>query len=128
MQKVMGSLRQVTKKPANAASVQQKRLPKVAQFGIDVRFPEYEKSAYVPLHQAGRARVWVLNGSGKLEPVVVRTGVTDGKYTEITSQTLKAGDQIVMGVTSNGDVATTASPLTGGGGAGQRPGGPGGFR
>ena len=95
-------------------------------FGITLRFPEYEKSAYVPQHQAGRARVWVVNAKGKVEPVFVLTGTTDGKYTEITSPDLKPGEQVVLGVASNGDAAEAArSPLTGGNQ--QRTGG-GGFR
>jgi HlyD family secretion protein len=84
------------------------------EFGITLRFPEYEKSAYVPLHQAGRARVWVLNAKGKVEPVFVRTGTTDGKYTEVTSSDLKQGEQVVLGVTANSETANAAqSPLTG---------------
>jgi HlyD family secretion protein len=102
--------------------------PKGTTFGITQRFPEYEKSAYVPQHEVGRARIWILNSNGKLEPVFVRTGVTDGKYTEISSSDLKAGDQIIMGVMNNANVTSTQTqnPLTGGGQ--QRPGGGGGFR
>jgi len=98
------------------------------QFGIDIRFPEYQKSAYVPALQTGRGRVWILNSAGKLEPLAVRTGITDGKSTEVTSPTLKAGDQLVLGVISNSDTPAdlARSPLTPQGG-GQRPGG-GGFR
>ena len=83
-------------------------------FGITPRFPEYEKSAYVPLHQAGRARVWVMNAKGKVEPVFVRTGTTDGKYTEVTSPDLKPGEQVVLGVTTNSEAEGAArSPFTG---------------
>ena len=98
------------------------------QFGIDIRFPEYQKSAYVPTLQTGRGRVWILNPAGKLEPLAVRTGITDGKSTEVTSPTLKAGDQIVLGVTSNSDTPAdqARSPFTPQSG-GQRQGG-GGFR
>jgi HlyD family secretion protein len=98
------------------------------QFGIDLRYPEYQKSAYVPNLQTGRGRVWILNAAGKLEPVMVRTGITDGKYTEVTSPALKADDQVVLGVLSNGDATgdQARSPFTPQGG-GQRPGG-GGFR
>jgi len=127
MQKVVAKWSGRAKKTAKSAVPQMRNLPKTAQFGIELRFPEYEKSPYIPLHQAGRARVWVLNAAGKLEPVIVRTGVTDGKFTEISSQSLKAGDQIVMGVNSNGKAASASSPLTGGGGQ-PRPGGGGGFR
>jgi HlyD family secretion protein len=95
------------------------------QFGIELRFPEYQKSEYKPSSASGRGKVWILNAQGKLEPVAVRTGITDGKFTEITSAKLKPGDQIVLGATSNSDGANTAvkNPLTPSGQQQQRPGG-----
>ncbi len=94
------------------ASAQKKPLgvrpPREVKFGIINRYPEYEKAAYVPSHQAGRGRVWILNAQGKLEPVFVRTGVTDGRYTEINAADLKAGDQVVLGVSNNGESADQA--------------------
>ena len=95
------------------------------RFGIQNNFPEYQKSSYVPLHQVSRGRVWMLNSSGKLEPVFVVTGLSDGRYTEVTTQSLKAGDQLVLGATSNSDTQSpqTTNPLSG---QGQRGGG--GFR
>jgi HlyD family secretion protein len=110
------------KKPAVAPPV---RVPeKSTKFGIDLRFPEYQKSQYVASHQAGRGRVWVLNAGGKLEPVMVKTGISDGKFTEISTESLKPGDQIVMAATADGADAAQASPLT----AGQQQGPRGGFR
>lgn len=96
------------------------------RFGIQNNFPEYQKSSYVPLHQVARGRVWILNSSGKLEPVFVITGLSDGRYTEVTTQSLKAGDQLVLGATSSSETPSPAStnPLSG---QGQRPMG-GGFR
>jgi len=94
-------------------------------YGITNLYPQFERIPYEPQHQSGRARVWILNAQKKLEPVFVRTGITDGRYTEVTTDQLKPGDQIVMGASSNSDNASAANPLTGGG---QRPGGPGGFR
>jgi HlyD family secretion protein len=89
-----------------------------SRFGIQNNFPEYQKSAYVPQHQALRGRVWLLNSSGKLEPVVVTTGLSDGRFTEVTTESLKPGDQLVLGASSNSDVATgpTANPLAPSGG------------
>ncbi len=95
------------------------------KFGITQLYAQYEKSPFVPNHQSGRARIWILNSQKKLAPVFVRTGVTDGRFTEITTDSLKPGDQIVLGATSTSEVAS-ASPLSGGGQ--QRPGGPGGMR
>jgi HlyD family secretion protein len=127
MSKLMTERSAGATKPAKPAVPVMRNVPKTAQFGIELRYPEYEKSPYIPLHQAGRARVWMLGDAGKLVPVIVRTGVTDGKLTEITSQSLKAGDQVVLGVTSNSGVGSASSPLTGSG-AQTRPGGGGGFR
>jgi HlyD family secretion protein len=93
------------------------------KFGITQLYAQYEKSPFVANHLAGRARIWVLNAQKKLEPVFVRTGVTDGRFTEITTDALKPGDQIVLGATSASEVAN-ASPLSGG----QQQRGPGGFR
>lgn len=41
-----------------------------------------------------RARVWVQSPEGP-RPVPVRTVLTDGRYTEVESQVLKAGDEII---------------------------------
>jgi HlyD family secretion protein len=129
MRKVVAAFRPPDEPAPKRAAAQIVKPPKSAKFGIDLRFPEYEKSPYVPQHQSGRARIWIQNSSGKLEPVMVRTGITDGKFTEINSRSLKEGDQIVLGVTTNGEAAQTSSPFTQGGGS-QRMGGgpPGGFR
>jgi HlyD family secretion protein len=85
-----------------------------AKFGIVSRFPEYQKSAYIPSHQSGRGRVWILKTNGQLESISVRTGLNDGRFTEISSMRLNPGDQIVLGI-SSGDVVVdqARSPLAG---------------
>lgn len=53
------------------------------------------------LFQAGQkdrprpATVWVLNGSGKIEPRRVRLGLADGTHTEITGGDLEEGEAVV---------------------------------
>jgi HlyD family secretion protein len=97
-------------------------------FGITSNFPEYQKNAYVPSHQSGRGRVWILKSNGLLESVFVKTGLNDGRFTEINSMKLKSGDQVVLGATSNNDSGTAPvqNPLAGSGQ--QQRGGGGGFR
>ena len=120
MQNVFAARKALQKAPASGIKPLNQRKASTPVFGIDNRYPEYEKSVYVPEHQAGRARLWILGANGKLEPVFVRTGVTDGRFTEITSSQLKPGDQIVLGATANGEAAADArSPF----GPGQRMGG-----
>jgi hypothetical protein len=96
-----------------------------SDFGIISNYPEYQKSAYIPSHQSGRGRVWILKSNGLLESVFVRTGLNDGRFTEISSSRLKPGDQIVLGATSNsnGSSQQVQSPLSG---KTQAPRGPGG--
>jgi HlyD family secretion protein len=43
--------------------------------------------------------VWVLTANKTLEPRVIRTGITDGRLTEIVAGDLKEGDVIVIGQT-----------------------------
>jgi len=124
MQKIM-SQRTIRMTPVVQQN-QTKTKKKSYNYGITSNFPEYQKNAYVPSHQSGRGRIWILKSNGLLEPVFVRTGITDGRYTEITAAKLKPGDQVVIGATSNNDSGsgTVQNPLAGSGQ--QRPGG--GFR
>lgn len=57
-------------------------------------------------------KLYVLRGT-KLEPVRVKIGISDGRFTEISSDSLKAGDRVVVGETQEeGDVsASTASNM-----------------
>jgi multidrug efflux pump subunit AcrA (membrane-fusion protein) len=112
--------------PAPIVKPKQDASSDAAKFGIVSNFPEYQKSVYNPSHQSGRGRVWILKANGLLEQVSVRTGLNDGRYTEITSMRLNPGDQVVLGA-SSGDtnVDQARSPLTGQGQ--QRPMGGGGF-
>jgi HlyD family secretion protein len=54
------------------------------------------KVAAVAEHAAGGERVWKLSG-GNPKAVPVRTGVSDGVYTEITEGDLKVGQEIIVG-------------------------------
>jgi len=107
-EELRGEMRKLFVSRMRNAAVRQSR-PQVApskeagKFGIVSRYPVYEKSAYVPDEQFGRGRIWILKANGLLEPIFVRTGLNDGRYTEIFSERIKPGDQVVLGATSNGD-------------------------
>lgn len=94
-------------KPAARAGQQTK-------FGIQNVFPELQKSVSTTSRQRARGRVWILTAEKKLIPVTVTTGLSDGKFTEVSNSTLKAGDEVVLGATSSkassGTQATT-NPL-----------------
>ncbi|HEY6828898.1 MAG TPA: efflux RND transporter periplasmic adaptor subunit [Gemmatimonadaceae bacterium] len=61
------------------------------------------------------ATLWTLAPDGKtVKPIRVRTGLTDGQRTAITTRdsTLTAGTQVIIGVATTGDAAA-ATPATG---------------
>ena len=106
-------------KPSTQPSHVKPSLPKaVAQYGIVSDFPEYQKGAYDANEDSGRGRVWILKSNGLLQAVFVHTGLNDGRYTQISSLKLSAGDEIVLGASSSSESGSqqSSSPLAGGGG------------
>jgi HlyD family secretion protein len=61
--------------------------------------------------------VWVAQADPKADPkaVEVRTGITDGRYTQIVSGEIKAGDKVIVGL-ATAKAAAAASPMGGPGG------------
>ncbi|MCX6559740.1 MAG: efflux RND transporter periplasmic adaptor subunit [Candidatus Aminicenantes bacterium] len=53
--------------------------------------------------------VWVLDELGQIKPYMVRTGITDNTYSEITRSELKEGMKIILGLEA-AKGATTATP------------------
>ena len=71
-------------------------------------------------------RVWTTDAAGKLSMIRVKTGISNGSITEVASEELKQGMQVITGVAST-EAASNASPFSG---AQQQQGGrrgPGGF-
>jgi HlyD family secretion protein len=65
--------------------------------------------------------IYVLDANKKPQPVEIRTGITDGRYTEVVEGTLKEGQDVIVGLatTKVDSSGATGSPFGGGG----RPGG-----
>ena len=62
--------------------------------------------------------VYILDANKKPQPVQIRTGITDGRYTEVVEGGLKEGQDVIVGnATSKVETSSgaTASPLGGGG-------------
>jgi len=66
--------------------------------------------------------VYLLDANKKLQPVQIRTGISDGRFTEVVEGTLKPGDTIVVGLATS----KVEGPAAFGGGMGGGPGRPGG--
>jgi HlyD family secretion protein len=68
--------------------------------------------------------VYVIDAAGNAHAVSIKTGITDGRFTEVTDGELKPGDKVAVGfMTAKVNAATTMPPGMGGG---PRPGGGGG--
>jgi HlyD family secretion protein len=55
-----------------------------------------------------RGTVWVLDAAGKPRAVNVRLGISDGSYTEVLGDSLKPGDEIIVGLAGAGARTTQA--------------------
>ena len=67
-------------------------------------------------------RIWVLE-NGKPKAIVVKAGISDGQFTEVTGEGLLEGMQVLVGVENAKSAAGTGSPMgagPGGQGAGRR--------
>jgi len=64
----------------------------------------------------GPSRVWMLDEKGNLKVVFLRTGVTDGQYTEVISGNLKEGDEVIVGLMTATNTTTRTQTMPPGGG------------
>lgn len=76
----------------------------------------------------GPGTIWTLDANKKLKPIRVRIGLSDGQRTQITSDAVTEGMQVIIGESAAGATPTTpaaSNPLTPqrGGPGGGRPGG-----
>jgi multidrug efflux pump subunit AcrA (membrane-fusion protein) len=55
------------------------------------------------------SRVWKLDDQENLKVVFVRTGITDNSYTEILGDSLKEGDEIIIGILTASSRASSGS-------------------
>ena len=60
---------------------------------------------------ADAGRVWVVDAEGKLTPIRVKTGISNGTVTEVSGDSLKPGMNVVVGVTESTETASTRAPL-----------------
>ena len=59
---------------------------------------------------SGPSILWTIDGTGTLGVIRVRTGITDGRFTEITGDGLEADVQVIVGVVQ-GTQASSSSPF-----------------
>jgi HlyD family secretion protein len=67
--------------------------------------------------------VYILGADNKLKPVEIRTGITDGHFTQVVSGDLNVGDSIIVGLATSKVESNPPPGSSGPMGGGQRPGG-----
>jgi HlyD family secretion protein len=65
-------------------------------------------------------QVYVLGADKKLTPVPIRTGISDGRFTQVVDGELKPGDQVVIGLATSKVEGPPPPGATGGRGGGRR--------
>ena len=88
----------------------------IKTFEIIQKYPLYEKTSTVAQVQYSRGRIWIQDVSGKLIPIMVRTGLNDGQFTEIIADNIDDGTQIVISAFSTSQSAqqqNQRNPFTG---------------
>lgn len=51
--------------------------------------------------------VWTFNSAGELEPIIVKTGITDGTWTEIREGDVKPGIKVIVGMVTSASTSGT---------------------
>lgn len=60
--------------------------------------------------RSDRALLWTLDASGRVRPVPVKTGITDGQETEVAADGIQEGTTVIVAVTE-GETATLRNPF-----------------
>jgi multidrug efflux pump subunit AcrA (membrane-fusion protein) len=74
----------------------------------------------------GHSILWILNPQGKPEPVPVKVGISDGNFTQVISDNLKEGENVIISekgadrTANNNQQVNPFVPRFGGGGGGRR--------
>jgi len=42
-------------------------------------------------------RIWILSSDGQVKPLLIKTGISDGRYTEVFNGSLNEGDKVIVG-------------------------------
>ncbi|MDI6766863.1 MAG: efflux RND transporter periplasmic adaptor subunit [Bacteroidota bacterium] len=74
------------------------------EFRPDGDFPNKDGSITKKQSKRKTAKVWILKKGKNLKSIEVRTGLNDNRFTEIITEDLKEGDEVIIG-TTNGATA-----------------------
>ncbi|HTY42168.1 MAG TPA: efflux RND transporter periplasmic adaptor subunit [Thermoanaerobaculia bacterium] len=82
---------------------------------------QFDRSAAGSKTRKAGQTVYTLGSGGEPKAVEIRAGITDGRFTQVVSGDLKAGDTVIVGlVTAKADASSARPPGAGGGPGGGR--------
>jgi len=73
----------------------------ISQFAKEERITPNDEEKPQGVQQS----LWMLNSAGDIKSTLIQTGISDGKHTEITGGSLRAGERIIVGYASPGEKA-----------------------
>ena len=53
-------------------------------------------------HVSGHGRLWIVDKDGRVRPIAVEYGLTDGRRTEVAGPEVKDGREVVIGEATDG--------------------------
>ena len=102
---------------ANSSIVTTRKSDALKILNSSLRFKYSDKTSSKPevkpeLKTGGGQSIWILD-KGKPKRIKIKTGISDGSYTELVSGDVKEGDEIIIEIISKTKKQTT-SPISGG--------------
>lgn len=73
--------------------------------------PSFGGQTGANVQRRNMAMLWFVDGQGKLKAIRVRIGLSDGQYTEVKSDKIHEGMDVISGIVSNNQQASTSSPF-----------------
>ena len=103
---------------ADRAKLAERNRTELRERIADILNPDQKKKyaeiiAEIAGRQSSRGRLFVLDAGGGPRAVAVRTGLTDGAFTEVSGEGLKEGDTIIVGVQAAGAPAQKSAAPAG---------------
>jgi len=114
------ALRWRPEEPVAMASADERAARGSTERGPGAAMKQFDRTAGAKKARRPGQTVYELGGpeAGDPKPIEIRTGITDGRYTQVTGGDLKAGQTVVVGLVTAKAEASKAPPGMGPGGGG----------
>jgi HlyD family secretion protein len=114
------ALRWRPEEPVATASIEERAARGSTDAGPGAAMKQFDRTAGARRPRRSGQTVYEIDApqAGEPKPVEIRTGITDGRFTQVTGGDLKAGTNVVVGLVTAKAEASKAPPRMGPGGGG----------